>query len=110
MGLKETRLVNVEITESLHRKKSPSAEGCDAGTRAAHGVIEIEEPTIWQCLAPHELVVQPKYGAIRVRAVSGDGRDRPLNYRLCHVQSKALPIRIKPAHRPIQIPSAPHPK
>lgn len=38
---------------------------------AAHGVIQIEEPTTWQCLAPQELVVLPKSGAVRVRVLSG---------------------------------------
>ena len=35
------------------------------------GVIQIEEPTIWQCLAPQVLVVLPKSRAVRVRVLSG---------------------------------------
>jgi hypothetical protein len=38
---------------------------------AAHGVIQIEELTTWQCLAPQELVVLPKSGAKCVRVLSG---------------------------------------
>jgi hypothetical protein len=37
---------------------------------AAHGVIQIEKPTIWQRLAPQELVVPLKSGAERVRIPS----------------------------------------
>jgi hypothetical protein len=37
---------------------------------AAHGVIQIEAPTTWECLAPQELVVQPKCGAVGVRIPS----------------------------------------
>ena len=37
---------------------------------ASHGVIQIEEPTTWQRLAPQELVVEPKSGAVRVRVPS----------------------------------------
>jgi hypothetical protein len=38
---------------------------------AAHTVIQIEDSTTWQGLAPEELVVQPKSGAVRVRVLSG---------------------------------------
>jgi len=34
---------------------------------SGHGVIQIEESTTWQWLAPQELVVLPKSGAARVR-------------------------------------------
>ena len=37
---------------------------------AAHGVIQVEESTTWQCLAPQEFVVQPKGGAVCVRVPS----------------------------------------
>jgi hypothetical protein len=37
----------------------------------AHGVIQLEEPTTWQHLAPQELMVPTKSGAVRVRVLSG---------------------------------------
>lgn len=39
--------------------------------QASHGVIQVEEPSTWQRLAPQELVIQPKSGAVRIRVLSG---------------------------------------
>src|SRR5258708_27579227 len=37
---------------------------------AADGVIQIEEPAVWQCLAPRQLVVVPESRTVHVRILS----------------------------------------